>query len=269
MLCIYDTETTGLWKDGLDVAHPNQPKIASLSALRVKYNGVIEASMDVIVKPDGWTIPEAAAKVHGITTERAMAEGIPLLEAMRQFNDIVKGCDRMIGHNEAFDNKVIRHALKIIKRKIDLPEKRSCTMMMAKNVVKKPPKFPGADYAWPNLQETYVFLFGREFQGAHTSLADVNACMEIYRELKNRGVNDEEPVKSRSGMKTTEWDEFGRSFVRLKELIGLANDNAGRLSDFERDFVLDLEEKVEKYGDRTYMSDKQWKILERIEEKVV
>jgi len=42
------------------------------------------------------------------------------------------------------------------------------------------------DFKALNLQETYKFFFGREFQGAHRAIADVIACREIYREIRAR-----------------------------------------------------------------------------------
>ena len=33
-----------------------------------------------IIKPDGFVIPADAARVHGITSQRAMAEGVPLFD---------------------------------------------------------------------------------------------------------------------------------------------------------------------------------------------
>jgi DNA polymerase III subunit epsilon len=271
MLLIYDTETSGLWKDGLDVSHEAQPKICQLSALLVSYEGETVGELDRIVKPNGWTIPQAASNIHGITTERALAEGLPLFEVLKEFSQLVAKADRLVGHNEAFDFKVVNHGLKLIKRSIKFPEKRSCTMLMAMNTVKLPSKYPKPDqpYAWPSLSVTYKHLFGRDLEGAHNSAVDVQACMEVYRELKNRGVDDVDPVRSRSGMRASDWAAVGRTPERLQELLKTANDYIDDLSDWEQDFVTDLAAKVSQYGDKTFMSDKQWGVLERIERKVL
>lgn len=271
MLLFYDSETSGLWKDGLDVSHPAQPKICQLSALLVRYDGTVHSTFDRIVRPDGWVIPVVASNIHGITQERATAEGNDLFEVLRDFSELVKQAEKLVGHNEAFDFNVVAHGLKLIKRTIKFPEKRSCTMLMAMNTVKIPSKYPKPDqpYSWPSLSVTYKHLFGRELEGAHNSLIDVQACMEVYRELKNRGVDDATPVKTRSGMRASDWAEVGRTPQRLKELIETAKGALDDLSDWEQDFVYDLEAKISQYGDRTYMSDKQWAVLERIEKKAL
>lgn len=49
----------------------------------------------------------------------------------------------------------------------------------------------------------------------------------------------------------------------------LADALAGKeISDWERGFLTDQQERVEKYGSSTRFSDKQWKILDRVAEKI-
>lgn len=268
MLIFYDTETTGIWLDGLPLEHWLQPKIVQLSAIKVRYDGTIVGEIDRIVKPDNWEIPEAATKVHGISQALAKNEGAPLFDVMKEFNSLVEGVDRLVGYNEAFDNKVVRHALKILKRTINLPEKRSCVMLMARDVVKLPPNRPGGEHRWPNLEVTYEFLFGRKFTGAHTAGADVRATMEVYRELKNRGVNDEVPVTDKHSMSLTSWTEVGRSIEIFRDILDLANDNIERLNSWEANFITDLYSRFLEYGPRIKLTDKQWSILERINERI-
>lgn len=55
---------------------------------------------------------------------------------------------------------------------------------------------------------------------------------------------------------------------RLRTVIGAANDFPDNLSQWEKDFLSDFEKKLDQYGDRTRISDKQWVIIERIEGKV-
>lgn len=62
MIIFYDTETTGLplWREPSE--HPDQPHIVEI------------ASMNALIRPDGWTISPEAAAIHGISQERALAE---------------------------------------------------------------------------------------------------------------------------------------------------------------------------------------------------
>ena len=69
----YDTETSGLPLFKEPSEDPRQPHIVQLAACLVDLDtGQTVSSMDVIVRPNGWTIPDNVAAIHGITTERAM-----------------------------------------------------------------------------------------------------------------------------------------------------------------------------------------------------
>lgn len=292
MLVPYDTETTGLWKNGLSISHELQPKICSISALLIDetsdHTFEIIDSMDCIVKPDGWVIPpqilpagmtcdEAKAQkipfnssdVHGITHEQAMDEGIPLFDAMKRFNDLVVRADGLLGHNEAYDNNVIKHALKLLKRTIPLPERRVCTMMMAKDYCRLPPNFPGGDWKWPKLSEAYLHVFGREMVNAHSSLADITQSVELYQELKRRGVPDAVPAKDRKGMKLKDWEELGWPRQRLEDLIALKHTNNPGLNEWDFKFLTSLDQRLSEFGDNVYLSEKQIDIFKKIEEKAV
>lgn len=45
--------------------------------------------------------------------------------------------------------------------------------------------------------------------------------------------------------------------------------DAADVTKWERDFMDGLEEKVNLYGSRTFVSDKQWAIVDRIYDKVI
>jgi DNA polymerase-3 subunit epsilon len=72
----FDFETTGIIHANLPEAHESQPHIVQVAALLI-VDGREVSSIDVIVDP-GNEIPIGAAKIHGITTEKARAEGRPL-----------------------------------------------------------------------------------------------------------------------------------------------------------------------------------------------
>jgi DNA polymerase-3 subunit epsilon len=192
----YDTETTGLplFKDPSD--HPGQPHIVQLAALLVDPESrETIASMDVIVRPDGWTIPEEVAAVHGITTEIAEAVGITEKQAVETFIELWRGPGRTrIGHNEQFDARIVRIAL---KRFVDTPGEvlpmsdewkgapAECTARMSTPICALPPteKMVRAGFnkfKTPNLGEAYRHFTGRELQNAHSAMADVRACRDVY-----------------------------------------------------------------------------------------
>lgn len=185
-----DTETTGLplWKDPSD--HPDQPHLVQLAAKLVNLDTrEVLKSMDVIVKPDGWVIPDEVIAVHGITNERAAAEGIPEADAVDQLLSMVEEMrahgGQVIGHNITFDQRIVRIAIKrhIDPRNPDLvipisdefkQHKSFCTMWKSKPHT----SLPGNKH--PKLTEAYQHFMGKPMEGAHSAGGDVDGCMAVY-----------------------------------------------------------------------------------------
>lgn len=56
---------------------------------------------------------------------------------------------------------------------------------------------------------------------------------------------------------------------KLELIINGAKDDMDKLTEWEQNFLISLEERYNEWGDRTRISDKQWVILDRIYDKVV
>ena len=70
--------------------------------------GQLTDARSYIIKPEGYSIPFAAEKVHGITTEKAMAEGFDLLFVLEEFEKCLSLSSYVIGHNVDFDLNIIK-----------------------------------------------------------------------------------------------------------------------------------------------------------------
>ncbi|WP_313377962.1 3'-5' exonuclease [Achromobacter insolitus] len=186
----YDTETTGLpqFKEPSD--HPDQPHIVQLAGALVDLDSRdIVASLDVIVRPDGWEIPDEGAAVHGITTEHASAVGIPESLALSLFLELWGGRQR-IAHNESFDARIVRIAQhRAGELEQDLERWKTgpaqCTARLSTNIIQLPPtaKMLAArrtHYKTPNLAEAVQFFTGKPLENAHSAMADVRGCMDVY-----------------------------------------------------------------------------------------
>lgn len=196
----YDTETTGLpdYKAPSESAH--QPHIVQLAACLVDLDTQATiSSMDVVIRPNGWIIPDDIAKIHGITTEYAASVGIEEQTAVDMFMALWSGPGRMrVAHNESFDARIIRIAL---KRFVDsegevLPMSdvwksgaAECTSKLATPLCALPPtpKMVAAGFnkfKTANLGEAYRHFMGCDFENAHSAMADVKACMAVYFAIK-------------------------------------------------------------------------------------
>src|SRR5690606_24040994 len=88
MYIIFDTETTGLPKrwDAPITDTDNWPRCIQIAwQLHDAMVNVIE-HQDYLIKPDGFNIPYDSEKIHGISTELAEQQGVPLQEVLVKFN---------------------------------------------------------------------------------------------------------------------------------------------------------------------------------------
>lgn len=188
-ILFYDSETQSLplWNQPSD--HPDQPHIVQLAALLVDPDSrQTIASMDVIVRPAGWTIPGEVAAVHGITTDRAIAVGVSESIALGLFLDLWVAADFRVGHNESFDARIIR----IAQHRFECGDLDAwkegyaeCTARLATPICALPPteKMKAAKrfhHKTPNLSEAYRHFTGRDLENAHSAMADVKACRDVY-----------------------------------------------------------------------------------------
>lgn len=194
---VYDTETSGLplFKDPSD--HPGQPHIVQLAAALVDEDTQQTlASMDVTIKPEGWEIPADVAAIHGITTEKALAYGIAEQTAVRMFFALWSKAQVRVAHNEPFDARIIRIALKRFFPKAAeqwAEGPNYCTVSHSTKICKLPPtaKMVAAGrhhFKTPSLAEAYKALGFGELVGAHSAAVDVEACRKIYFALKAEAV---------------------------------------------------------------------------------
>lgn len=197
MFLIYDTETTGL---ALNYSAPptntdNWPRVVQIAWQLHDKTGKLIENESYIVKPEGFDIPFNSVKIHGITTEKALAEGLPLTEVLDKFRNIIKKAKVLGGHNLSFDQGVIgsefvRSGLDY--HEIELPV--ADTMFSTIDFCKLPGGRNGK-FKTPKLTELHKILFGETFSEAHNATADVNATARCFMELIRIGVFKKEDIK--------------------------------------------------------------------------
>lgn len=184
----FDTETSGL---PLNYKAPvsdteNWPRLVQLSWIIVDSNFEIIEENDFIIYPEGFSIPTSASQLHGITTEIAREEGLPIEEVLENFMQDFAVSTACLGHNIAFDKKVVACELYRMGLKDTISLKPSyCTMESSTNFCAISGNF---GYKYPKLQELHYALFGYEFEDAHNSLSDVKATLKCFKELKARKI---------------------------------------------------------------------------------
>lgn len=190
MFLIFDTETTGLpknWKAPL-TDFDNWPRLVQLAWQVHDEKGELIEVKNYIVKPEGFEIPFQAAKVHGISTERALQDGKDLTWVLQEFNKSLAKAEYVVGHNVEFDLNIM--GCEYLRKSISSPlldleavdTKDESTEYCAL------PGGRGGKFKWPNLSELHDKLFNEGFDEAHNASADVVATARCFLELVRLGV---------------------------------------------------------------------------------
>ncbi len=187
---IFDTETTGLplKNDAPPEDLENWPRLVQLAWQLHDPEGSLVAAKSHIIRPDGFTIPYSAEKVHGISTQKALDEGEPLSAVLGKFAGDVGKSRLLIGHNIDFDVNII--AAEFIRSGISslFSEKPKLCTKIESTYFCALPGGKGGKFKWPNLAELHHRLFNADFTGAHNASADVIATARCFLELARQGV---------------------------------------------------------------------------------
>lgn len=194
MILFFDTETTGKADFRSPPDAPHQPRLVQFGAILLDEDWREVSSANLIIKPDGFTIPTEASAVHGITTELANELGVDCSVARHIYRRWWACADLIVAHNIQFDLLIMDGELYRAsggQKAWGGARDTFCTMRAMTPICKLPG--PYDDYKWPKLQEAHKHCFGSEFDGAHDAMADVRACAKVYRWLMEQKTK-QEPV---------------------------------------------------------------------------
>ncbi|MGI5119197.1 exonuclease domain-containing protein [Marinactinospora thermotolerans] len=175
LLAGYDCETSG-----------RDPRSAFLvSAALVDTRG---EQRSWLVDPGEREIPPAAVAVHGITTERARAEGVPAEQALDEIAEALSAhlaAGRgLVVFNAPFDLTVLdaelaRRGMKSLTERVGHPPSPIIDPLVIDR---------GLDphRGGPRTLGAMCAFYGFEVAGAHTANGDATACLELARELGAR-----------------------------------------------------------------------------------
>lgn len=200
MILFFDTETSGFPDYQMPPSHDCQPALVQLACLLADEDGTERAMCSMLVEPIGKTIPENAAKVHGITTDLAIRCGVYPTGALYFWDRFAQMADLIVAHNVKFDRAILKcawahhnPARRATPSEFDLRHpagKWYCTMEAAAPIVNLPPtdRMKAAGFnkpKAPKLEECIKHFFAEELSGAHDALVDVRACARVYFHLKS------------------------------------------------------------------------------------
>jgi len=184
---VFDVETTGLPTRGVDGSR-DFSNVRLLQVAHVVCDegwNVLDRAM-ALVRPDGFEV--AGTHIHGITPERAAAEGVPFDDAVAPLlAALAEGDAVAYAHNAAFDVGVLTAELGRRGRPSPFGGRvpARCTMLKTQALVGA--RDASGRVKWPRLAELYRAATGEAMLDAHDALRDVENLAEAMRRLVAEG----------------------------------------------------------------------------------
>ena len=200
MPIVIDVETTGLptsrgfGKGFADFRHLpayDRARVVQASWLVCDDGLAVLKTRDFLVRPDGFVVHEDSTRIHGISHERAVAEGVPIGDVLDALHADLLGGGALVAHNADFDTNVLKSEMHRAGRADCLAAFSEapvvCTMLATVDACrlefKGGPWLGGPRYKFPKQSELYERFVGGEMSGAHNSLHDVTNLLEILRRM--------------------------------------------------------------------------------------
>ncbi|MHC5308615.1 DNA polymerase III subunit alpha [Myroides sp. LJL116] len=229
MYLIFDTETTGLpksWSAPITDTD-NWPRCVQIAWQLHDEMGNLVEHQDYLIKPEGYDIPYDAERIHGISTDLALEQGVELKQVLDKFNIALSKAKFIVGQNLGFDVNIMGcefHRLQTPSNMANMPVLDTCTETTAELL--KLPGGRGGRFKLPTLTELHQYLFGVAFGEAHNATADVEATTRCFLELLRKGVFTAEQLQS----DTSYIKEFARVNPQPFTPIGLKHINLKKAS---------------------------------------
>lgn len=147
---------------------------------------IIKLDPSVVISPE-------SVRIHGITRSQSMRKGIPLREAISDFNRALRMADWVVGHNLSFDKRMVMAE----SNRLRTPQyfttssgsgiKEYCTMKNAIELcqIEAVGQSGRTYYKYPRLDELHQYLFNTMPNGTHDSMGDVLICLRCYGVMRH------------------------------------------------------------------------------------
>jgi DNA polymerase III epsilon subunit-like protein len=175
-MIVFDLETTGLpLAEGADLNL--QPRITEFGAIKLDEDLNEIEVLEFLVNP-GIPLDPKITKITGLTDEM-LKDQKPFIARLDQVVDFFLGERILVAHNLPFDRAILKFELERVGRILSFPwpPEQICTVEVGETVWNKKRK----------LGDIYLEVTDQEHKGAHRSIADVRALIEIVRWYNKEG----------------------------------------------------------------------------------
>ena len=188
-VCLFDCETTGLpknWKAPMQDLD-NWPRVIQLAWMVCDKQGNEISRNKHLILPNGWVVPNEKFWIeNGFTQDNSLRNGETIESILTLFVLDLNRCSVMASHNLSFDYNVVGAEMIRADFRVTSKLQKVCTKEKGTDLCKLPGQYNS--FKWPKLGELYMFLFNKDFEGAHDALNDVIALKECFFEMAKREV---------------------------------------------------------------------------------
>ena len=192
ILVCFDTETTGL-----DV---QKEHIIQLSL--VKFDTETWQMLDQrdwYILPEGeFEIPAEAEAVHHISKAFLLEHGVSLRSIYDDFIAFTQGCDMLSYNGNGYDAPLLHYNLERLGLNFDFEGRTWYDALLLERIHTAGMVDENGEKLHNNLTSAYMRYYGHPFEGAHNSLDDVMATIEVFK-----------AQVAAHGWEWTKRDEFG------------------------------------------------------------
>tara|TARA_B100000401_G_C52647047_1_gene643542 strand:+ start:52 stop:666 length:615 start_codon:yes stop_codon:yes gene_type:complete len=185
---IYDTETSGLPTkergqpyNYKDLKQFDTARLISISWLLLDEENKVVDKKTCFIKPDEFEVSPQSIKIHGLSKEFLLENGMTIHEMFLILNGIFtkNNVNVIIAHNVLFDINILKSELYRYNYNITLEKIKNietfCTMFKSQSIMKVK--------KWPKLSEAYKYFYNEEITNAHDAEYDTLHCYKVYLKL--------------------------------------------------------------------------------------
>jgi DNA polymerase III epsilon subunit-like protein len=191
-LVCFDTETTGL-----DV---QKEHIIQLSLVKFDTDTwqILDQRNWYILPDVPFTIPAEAEAVHHISKEFLQQNGVSFRSIYDDFMAFTDGCDMLSYNGNGYDAPILYYNLKRLGLSFDFDNRTWFDALLLERIHTEGMTDENGEKLHNNLTAAYTRYYGHPFEGAHNSLDDVLATIEVFK-----------AQVAENGWQWTQRDEFG------------------------------------------------------------
>ena len=137
---------------------------------------------DWYILPEGdFTIPAEAVAVHHISKDFLLEHGVSLRSIFDEFLSFIGNCDMLSYNGNGYDAPLLHYNLKRLNLDFPFEGRTWYDALLLERIHTAGKLDENGEKLHNNLTSAYTRYYGHPFEGAHNSLDDVMATIEVFK----------------------------------------------------------------------------------------